>query len=311
MDKNKKIIVLVGGPSTEAEVSRRTGGAICNALVAAGYNAEKLELNPKTVMKDLVEHKAEIVFNALHGKYGEDGAIQGLLEMADIPYTGSGVTASAVCMNKKVSKDLFVGAGIPTATSLSFDSRKESPEEMMKAIENSFSYPVVVKAATQGSSIGVTIAHSHEELKLALADSLTYDHLLVVEKYLDGGEFTVAVLDGKALPVIQIKPKSGNYDYQSKYTVGATEYLVPAPISEELAAKMQAIGEATYQAVQCAGVARVDIMTDKEGNAYVLEVNTVPGMTETSLVPKAAKAMGMDFTALCENILKTASVNKW
>ena len=309
--KDKKIIVLMGGPSKEAEVSRRTGAAIAEALESKGYNAHTLELNPRTVLKDIEILGGEVVFNAIHGRYGEDGALQGLLEMAEIPYTGSGIMAHAVGMNKKVSKDVFKGAHIPTAESISYNGNLQLKEDIIKDIESKFSLPVVLKPATQGSSIGVTIVKEEDQLTKAVTEALTYDPILVVEQYLNGREFTVSVLDGKALAIIEIRPHSGEYDYKSKYTVGATEYLVPAPISAEMTAEMQRIGELVYREVQGSGVIRVDVMTDHADNMYVLEYNTVPGMTATSLVPKAAKEMGIDFPTLCERILLTASIGKF
>lgn len=309
--KDKQIIVLMGGPSEEAEVSRRTGAAIAEALVSKGYKAQTLELNPRTVLKDIDSLGGEVVFNAIHGRYGEDGALQGLLEMAEIPYTGSGIMAHAVGMNKKVSKDVFKGANIPTARSASYNGNLESAEAIIDHIRKEFTIPVVVKSATQGSSIGVTIVREESQLEAAVTEALKYDPILVVEQFLDGREFTVAVLDGKALSVIEIRPYSGEYDYKSKYTVGATEYLVPAPISDEMTAEMQRIGELVYREVQGSGVIRVDIMTDHADKMYVLEYNTVPGMTATSLVPKAANEMGIDFPTLCEKILLTASIGKF
>ena len=309
--KDKQIIVLMGGPSEEAEVSRRTGAAIAEALVSKGYNAQTLELNPRTVLQDIDSLGGEVVFNAIHGRYGEDGALQGLLEMAEIPYTGSGIMAHAVGMNKKVSKDVFKGANIPTARSESYNGNLESAEAIIDHIRKEFTIPVVVKSATQGSSIGVTIVREESQLEAAVTEALKYDPILVVEQFLDGREFTVAVLDGEALSVIEIRPHSGEYDYKSKYTVGATEYLVPAPISDEMTAEMQRIGELVYREVQGSGVIRVDIMTDHADKMYVLEYNTVPGMTATSLVPKAANDMGIDFPTLCEKILLTASIGKF
>ena len=308
---NKHIIVLMGGPSKEAEVSRRTGNAIAEALAGKGYKVTALELNPATVLEDIKQLGGEIVFNAIHGKYGEDGALQGVLEMAGIPYTGSGVMTQAVGMNKNRSKAVFKGANVPTARSESYNGNVQSAEEIEAHILAHFSFPVVVKAATQGSSIGVTIAKDGEQLKAALADSLQYDTILVVEEYLDGREFTVSLLNGKALPVIEIRPHSGEYDYASKYTSGATDYLVPAPISPELTARMQEIGEQVYKLVQASGVIRVDIMTNAKDECFVLEYNTIPGMTATSLVPKAAKEAGMDFPELCETILQSAGLNKF
>ena len=309
--KDKQIIVLMGGPSEEAEVSRRTGTAIAEALVSKGYKAQTLELNPRTVLQDIDSLGGEVVFNAIHGRYGEDGALQGLLEMAEIPYTGSGIMAHAVGMNKKVSKDVFKGANIPTARSESYNGNLESAEAIIAHIRKEFTIPVVVKSATQGSSIGVTIVREESQLEAAVTEALKYDPILVVEQFLDGREFTVAVLDGEALSVIEIRPHSGEYDYKSKYTVGATEYLVPAPISDEMTAEMQRIGELVYREVQGSGVIRVDIMTDHADKMYVLEYNTVPGMTATSLVPKAANDMGIDFPTLCEKILLTASIGKF
>ena len=309
--KDKHIIVLMGGPSAEAEVSRRTGAAIAEALISKGYHVSTLELNPSTVLQDIENLKGDVVFNAIHGRYGEDGALQGALEMAEIPYTGSGIMAHSVGMNKKVSKDVFKGAHIPTAESISYNGNLQSKEDIIKDIESKFSLPVVLKPATQGSSIGVTIVKEEDQLAKAVTEALTYDPILVVEQYLNGREFTVSVLDGKALAIIEIRPHSGEYDYKSKYTVGATEYLVPAPISAEMTAEMQRIGELVYREVQGSGVIRVDVMTDHADNMYVLEYNTVPGMTATSLVPKAAKEMGIDFPTLCERILLTASIGKF
>lgn len=309
--KDKHIIVLMGGPSAEAEVSRRTGAAIAEALISKGYHVSTLELNPRTVLQDIENLKGDVVFNAIHGRYGEDGALQGALEMAEIPYTGSGIMAHSVGMNKKVSKDVFKGAHIPTAESISYNGNLQSKEDIIKDIESKFSLPVVLKPATQGSSIGVTIVKEEDQLTKAVTEALTYDPILVVEQYLNGREFTVSVLDGKALAIIEIRPHSGEYDYTSKYTAGATDYLVPAPISADMTKEMQAIGELVYREVQASGAIRVDVMTDDKDNMYVLEYNTIPGMTATSLVPKAAKEVGIDFPELCEKILLTAGYGKF
>ena len=309
--KDKHIIVLMGGPSAEAEVSRRTGAAIAEALISKGYHVSTLELNPRTVLQDIENLKGDVVFNAIHGRYGEDGALQGALEMAEIPYTGSGIMAHSVGMNKKVSKDVFKGAHIPTAESISYNGNLQSKEDIIKDIESKFSLPVVLKPATQGSSIGVTIVKEEDQLAKAVTEALTYDPILVVEQYLNGREFTVSVLDGKALAIIEIRPHSGEYDYTSKYTAGATDYLVPAPISADMTREMQAIGELVYREVQASGAIRVDVMTDDKDNMYVLEYNTIPGMTATSLVPKAAKEVGIDFPELCEKILLTAGYGKF
>ena len=309
--KEKHIIVLMGGPSKEAEVSRRTGEAIAEALKSLDYKVTALEFEPTTVIEDIKRLKGDVVFIAIHGKFGEDGAVQGLLEIAGIPYTGSGIMAQAVGMNKKISKAVFLGAQIPTARSISYDANKTPKEDIVEHIEEHFDLPVVLKPATQGSSIGVTIVRDARVLANAVAEAVAYDPILVLEQYLDGREFTVSVLDGKALPVIEIRPHSGEYDYESKYTTGATDYIVPAPIDEDLTARMQAIGEQVYNELQCAGTIRVDIMTNAEGEPFVLEYNTIPGMTATSLVPKAARAVGIDFPELCEQILHSAGVGKF
>ncbi len=309
--KDKKIVVLLGGPSKEAEVSRRTGNAIAEALVSIGYNAVPLELSPLTVLADIQALKGDIVFNAIHGKFGEDGALQGLLEMAEIPYTGSGIMAHAVGMNKKISKDVFRGAHIPTADYASYDVKKESYEDVVESIKQRFTFPVVVKAATQGSSIGVVIVQKEEDLMAAVKDVTQYDTVMIAEQYVAGREFTVSVLNGKSLPAIEIRPHSGEYDYSSKYTSGATDYLVPAPIDEKLAAKMAELGELVFAELQCSGAIRLDLMMDEKENLYALEYNTIPGMTATSLVPKAANAVGMDFPALCEAILQSAGIGKF
>ena len=308
--KDKKIAVVVGGPSTEAAVSRNTGGAIAKALEKKGYHVEILELEPQSLAKQLVEKEIDVVFNALHGRYGEDGLIQGLCEMMGIPYTGSGVLASAVGMNKVMSKCAFVGAGIATAP-FAYYFVNQGLEEIYADICSRFAMPVVVKSAAQGSSIGTVIVEDVAQLKTALIEGFKYGKSLIVESFLDGDEYTVAVMDDVVFPIIQIVPQTGKYDYYSKYTPGVTAHLCPAPISPELTKQMQDMALAVFHLCHCNGVARVDMMTDKEGKPFVLEINTVPGMTGTSLVPDAAKVMGVSFEELCEKILLEAAVGKF
>lgn len=308
--KDKKIAVVVGGPSTEAEVSRRTGAAIAKALTAKGYHNEIVELVPKEFAKTLAERHIDIVFNALHGRYGEDGVIQGMCEMMGIPYTGPGVMASAVGMNKVMSKAAFKGAGIATAP-FAYYFKNDDHEAIAKDIEAKFDLPVVIKSSGQGSSIGTVIVRKAEELRPALEEAFKYSVSLVAEAFIDGDEFTVAVMDDLAFPVIQIVSSTGKYDYYSKYAPGVARHLCPAPISPELTKEMQDLALKVFHLCHCKGVSRVDIMTDKENHPFVLEINTVPGMTETSLVPDAAKAMGLSFEDLCEKILQEASVGKF
>lgn len=308
--KEKKIAVVVGGPSTEASVSRRTGAAIAEALTRKGYQIETIELVPNMLADQLKEKQIDVVFNALHGRYGEDGVLQGLCEMMGIPYTGPGVMASAVGMNKVMSKCAFKGAGIATAPFAYYFSN-EAYAAIEQDICRKFSFPVVIKSAGQGSSIGTVIVQQQEDIQPALKEAFTYSRSIIVEAFLDGEEFTVAVMNDMAFPVIKIVPSTGKYDYYSKYTPGVTQHICPAPISEALTKKMQDLALQVFHLCHCSGVSRVDIMTDKEGNPFVLEINTVPGMTETSLVPDAAQAMDLSFADLCEKILLEASVGKF
>lgn len=310
--KNKKVVVLMGGPSSEREVSLNTGNAILAALLEKGYNAVGVEIDPPRLAQQLEAHGCDIVFNAIHGMYGEDGRLQGALELLGIPYTGSGVLASAIAMNKVVSKQLFLEAGIATPRSKTYD--KSTPKDgLLRKIVQEFSIPVVVKSAAQGSSIGVTIVEEAAALQEAIDDAFQYDDAILVEEFIKGRELTVAVWGSRcpeALPVVEIVPHSGRYDYQSKYTKGATEYLVPAPLEEAVAKKAQEIAVNAFKLFGCEGVARADLMLDENGTPYILEINTVPGMTVTSLVPKAAKAVGISFPALCEKLLFMAQASK-
>lgn len=309
INKTTKITVLMGGPSDEAEISRKTGTAILNALKGLGYSAVGAEYNPENVLQELRDLKTEVVFLALHGKYGEDGTIQGLLELAKIPYTGSGVRSSGITMDKIFTAHVFKENGIRMAKSFSF-KKSEGIDFVKNEILNNFEMPVVLKPACEGSTIGIEIVKSVEDLKDALVRVFNVESRILAEEYLDGEEFTVPVMDGKAMPVIQICPHSGQYDFHSKYTKGATDYLVPAPISESLKEEMQKMSEKGYHVAECRGVVRFDIRTDKEGIPYVLEANSIPGMTETSLVPKSVASIGIKFGQLCEMILKGAGLNK-
>ncbi|MDT8901683.1 D-alanine--D-alanine ligase [Anaeroselena agilis] len=307
--KDKRIAVVMGGPSAEREVSLNTGGAILAALREKGYDTVAVDLEPKRFIEQLREAGAQVVFNAVHGKYGEDGLLQGALELLGLPYTGSGVQASANAMDKGISKRLFLQAGISTPASRLYSAVRAKTTPLAGEIIAAFGLPVVVKPASQGSSIGVTIVEAEEALAAALDTAFRYDDHVLIEKFIKGRELTVAILgtdNPQALPVIEIVPRSGRYDYTSKYTKGATEYLCPASLDETAAKAVQAEALAAFALLGCRGIGRVDVMMDADGTPYVLEVNTIPGMTATSLVPKAAAAAGISFPDLCEQILLMA-----
>ena len=310
-NKNQVVAVVMGGPSAEREVSLNTGAAIANALREYGYtNVVEIDLDPRNFGKQLAESKAEVVFNAVHGLYGEDGRLQTLLEIREMPYTGSGMIASVSCMDKVITKRMLRDAGISTPACLIVNKKESGIKEK---IMQRFSLPVVIKPASQGSSIGVEIVKEENQLDEALANAFKYSRDILVEEFIGGKELTVSMMqkDGEvvALPVIHIAPHSGMYDYHSKYTKGATEYICPADLDEETTKKVQEISKQAYEVLGCSGVARADVMLDETGNGYLLEINTVPGMTATSLVPKAAAAAGISFPELCNIILQSASVN--
>lgn len=304
----KKIIVLMGGPSSEAEISRLTGNAILKALQSLGYNAEGMEFVPMTLIEDVKKSGCDIVFNAVHGKYGEDGRIAAALEMIDMPYTSCSVLSSAITMDKVATKYLFRAAGISTPRSL-VCHRSDSKKDLAAEILKEFSLPVVVKAASQGSSIGVEIVEKAEDLQAALDNSFKYDEAVLIEEFIRGMELSVPVIGNKhkkALPIIEITTNSGRYDYKSKYTKGESHHTIPAPLSPELTEKVQQLCVDACNAADCRGVVRVDVMLGKDGVPYALEINSVPGMTEVSLVPDSAKHAGISFPELCEMILAMA-----
>ncbi len=311
MNKQDVVAVVLGGPSSEAEISRVTGAAIANALREKGYNAQEVELEPANLIPTLEKMGAKVVFNAVHGMYGEDGRLQSILEAAGMPYTGCGVLASAVAMDKAATKRFLQSANISTPRCLIINHRDAKDLDAVEAkILEQFSIPVVIKAATQGSSIGVHIVKDAKNVKEAVSDCFKYSADVLVEECIKGKELTVAMMeDGdeiRCLPVIWIAPHSGAYDFHSKYTKGATDYHCPAPLSEEVTAHVQKLALDTYKVLGLSGVARVDVMLDENNQGYVLEANTIPGMTATSLVPKAAAAVGISFPELCEKILLSA-----
>lgn len=302
--KKKKIGVMMGGLSREREISMRTGKAILKALTEKGYHALPVDVG-RDIAETLIKDPIEVAFIALHGRFGEDGTIQGMLELMRIPYTGSGVLASALALHKIMAKKCFFCEHLPTPTYEVFyrgDIEKNSPKT------TSLPLPVVVKPAREGSTIGVSIVRRPEDLVPALKEAGQYDEEILVEEFMKGSEITVGILEDIPLPIIEIVPKSGFYDYHSKYTKGETEYIIPARIPREKYLYAQEVSLRAFQALGCSGCARVDLMTDEEGNPFVIDVNTMPGMTETSLLPKAAQYAGISFEDLVERILLGASL---
>lgn len=334
------IVVLCGGISTEREVSISSGTMVCDALRKKGHNAilmdvyfgiDDIEIFDKTSdtydifkEKEYIEsltakvedtkkirkgffgtnvieicQSADIVFMALHGKYGEDGLCQAAFDLYGIKYTGSGHLASAVGMDKGVTKQIFLSQGVPTAKSVWIKKG-----ESTRLADYGMKVPVVVKACNGGSSVGVVRVQEESEYEDALKTCFELDDQILIEEFIKGREFSIGVIDKKALPVVEIIPKTGWYDYKNKYAAGAVDEVCPAELSEDLTERMQRVAEDACNAIGCEPYARADVMMDEEGNMYCLEVNTLPGMTPTSLVPQEAQAVGMDFPTLCDYLVK-------
>jgi len=300
----KKIGVLLGGLSAEREISLKTGKASLQALQKLGYDAVAIDVK-QNLPQQLQEAGVEVAFIALHGRFGEDGRVQGLLEMLQIPYTGSGVMASSMAIDKVMTKQLL---GYHQLLTPKFDFMRpgDSANDLLLRCKE---LPLIVKPSREGSTIGITIAHNQDVLNSGIETAAAMDGTVLVEEYIDGSELTVSVLNDEALPVIQIVPKSGFYDYQAKYTTGATEYILPAPMTAASYELIQNAAVNACRALGCRGAARVDFMF-RGGEFFCIEVNTIPGMTETSLLPKAAQAAGIDFPQLVEMILLDADLDK-
>lgn len=336
-----KIVVLAGGTSTERDVSLITGKMVYQALkenghqvvlldVFMGYPQEDYEdvfAIDKDWTKDInaiseedpdidkikqqrggvgffgpnvlnICHQADLVFMGLHGANGEDGRVQAALDLEEIKYTGTDPLGAAISMDKGLSKQIFEGNGIPIPKGYTL--------KRVQGMQTAISYPAVVKACNGGSSVGVYIVNNDAECEDAIHKAFTYDEQVVVEQYIKGREFSVGVIEGKALPIIEIAPLHGFYDYKNKYQAGSTVETCPAKISEELTKKMQRYAQMAYEALHIQSYARIDFMMDEEGNMFCLEANTLPGMTPTSLLPQEAKAMGKDFNQLCEWIIEVS-----
>jgi len=300
--KKAVVGVLMGGRSAEREVSLRTGAAILAALRRCGHRAVGIDAGPD-LPRQLARKKVDVAFVALHGRGGEDGTVQGLLECLGIPYTGSGVLASALAMDKKQSKWVFHAHGLstPDFEVMACGVRGAWPLARLEP-------PVVVKPICEGSSVGVSVVRTRGAMARALKAAFRYDPEALVETYVPGRDLTVGVLDDQALAVVEMRPRGGFYGYDAKYK-GRTEYLVPAPLTAHQAARTQDLALAAHRALGCRGASRVDFRLDERGRPQLIEVNTIPGMTATSLLPKSADAVGIGFDDLVTRILATARLD--
>ncbi|MFZ9469513.1 MAG: D-alanine--D-alanine ligase [Rickettsiales bacterium] len=307
--KNKKIAVLCGGWNSESEVSMRSGSGVFDALINLGYDAVKINFT-RNIYQDLMTHKVDLVFNALHGKFGEDGKIQGLLDILDIPYTHSGLLASAICMDKVLTRKICSQSNIlsPKYEILRQNEQQDNLEKIQQ-----FEKPFVIKPISEGSSVGVEVIMPNH--KFNISDyNWQYGNELILEKYIAGQEIHVGIMNGKALGAIEVRPHGLFYDYNCKYTRGMSDYIMPAEISEEKYEEVLKLAEICYETVGCRGVARVDfILNNKkiedfepDNQFYLLEVNTHPGFTPTSLLPKIAKYVGISFEEIVEFLIDNA-----
>jgi D-alanine-D-alanine ligase len=302
--QSRKIGVLLGGLSSEREVSLRTGEAVLAALCERGHDAVPIYVDGDLDVA-LRQEQPDVAFIALHGRMGEDGCVQGVLEMLGIPYTGSDVLASALAMHKGKAKELFRLHNLPTPAYYTLTAADAG--ELFE-VHGDFGFPCVVKPIREGSSVGVTICHAASELAPAIERALCFDDEILVERFIRGMEVSVAIVDNRALGAVEIAPRAGFYDYQNKYTKGATEYFVPPRLSPERYRGVLAQALRAHQALGCRGATRVDMMVSDSGNEFLLEVNTVPGLTPTSLLPKIADAAGISFGELCEVMLASATL---
>lgn len=317
----KNVVVLMGGVSSEREISLRSGNAVAKALADAGFTVSCIDVKDEKI-DELNQREKEVAFIALHGYFGEDGGVQQLLELKGIPYTGSGINASKLAMDKLATKNCFVEAGLKTPDYVAvteFQEEDEMQHEIMR-----LGLPVVLKPIRNGSSIGISIIKDIRNLQIGMKKAFEFGYEVLVEKYIKGRELTVGILEDKALPIIEVKPAVEFFNYDAKYKDNRTEYLIVEKTSVEsgseagnsrlkigflpfsLYAKAQELALCAHRVLGCRGFSRVDMLLDEKNELYLLEVNTIPGFTEKSLLPKAAKAAGISFSALCEKIVDLA-----
>lgn len=299
----KRIGVLLGGLSSERDISLRTGEAVVEALKSRGHDVVPVYVD-RDLDRALRATPIDVAFLALHGRYGEDGCVQGLLECMGIPYTGSGVLSSALAMDKLKAKELFRLHNVPTPPYYTLEGALTNAE--LEEKHGSFGFPVVVKPRREGSSIGISRANSFDELRVAVETARKHDDGILVERFIKGREVHVGILNGRVLGAIEVVPKRPMFDFQAKYTKGMTEYFYPARLAPTRYQGVLRLAERAAQSLGCSGAVRVDMIVTEGENEYVLEVNTTPGLTPTSLLPKIAAGCGIDFGSLCEEILSTA-----
>ncbi|MCK4463974.1 MAG: D-alanine--D-alanine ligase [Candidatus Omnitrophica bacterium] len=299
-----RIGVLAGGPSSERDISLKSGTAVYNALKNSGFDVQFIDIKgaPQRILE---RSNIDIAFIALHGGFGEDGTIQGILEKLDTPYTGSGPRSSRLALDKIGSRKIFIKNAIPTPEYLAINKRMA-----FRDLHEKFGLPLVVKPQKEGSSIGLSVVRRNSEVKGALDLAFRYSNNILIEKFIKGRELTVGILNKEALPVIEILSKKHIYDYGAKYLDKKTEYIVPARIENKIYRKAQDLGIRAHRALGCRDFSRVDMKMDKNGNIFVLEVNTIPGLTERSLLPKAAQAADIGFGELCVRLLELALCKK-
>lgn len=299
-----KVAVLMGGWSSERVVSLNSGQAVLDALLASGIDAHGVDVKRETVLQDLQSGQYDRAFNILHGPGGEDGVIQGMLEILGIPYTGSGVLASALTMDKLRTKQMLESQGLPTPAYMVLDEDTD-----FEYVVASLGLPLMVKPVLEGSSIGMSRVDEAEQLQAAWHTASQFDGAVIAEQWIEGKEYTVAILGQQTLPVICLETPRAFYDYEAKYQTNDTQYICPCGLGEQEEAQLQRLALSAFNALDVKGWGRVDILCNQQGQPYVIELNTVPGMTDHSLVPMAAKAVDIDFKQLVVKILETTLEN--
>ena len=304
--ETRRVVVLMGGRSAEREVSLNTGAQVTEALRSGGHDVLEVDAAATDFIERVRDAAPDAVFICLHGRYGEDGTVQGLLELLDIPYVGSGVLASALAMDKVMSKYFFEHAGLPTPD---YVVLRCGDTVDIAEITRELGDRTVVKPANEGSAIGVTIAHAPHELPAAIDEAFIHDDTVLVERFVAGVEITVGVLGNEnpaALPTLEIVPENEFYDYDAKYVPGLSRHIIPARVSDEINAECSRVALAAHLLLGCRGMSRTDVIVAEDGSIQLLEVNTIPGMTKTSLLPDAAAAAGIDFPDLCTRLVEYA-----